>query len=132
MPVAYRSLMLGCLWLACCAAAVQAAVPTAVAASDDDRFATIDGNNDGRIDPDELRQALGKIFAAMDKNGDRIISGDEHPALQTTDGKPIEPKDVSLPEYMANSSQAFATYDGDGDGFISRAEFERSPQAVDH
>ena len=40
-------------------------------------FAKMDGNNDGAVDAKELEGFVEQQFARMDKNGDKVLSGDE-------------------------------------------------------
>lgn len=84
------------------------------AASPQTRVITVDRKDGRGVD---LASAAGTVFATLDKNGDKVLSGDEltRPRFQLirsggTGGQPAE----------VNSLSAF---DRDGDGRVTEAEF---------
>lgn len=84
----------------------------------------LDANKDGKIDASEIANAA-KAIAALDKNGDGIISGDEmHP-----------PRPADAPEPPADAPKRpvpaiLKALDTDGDGTLNATEVANAPAAL--
>jgi Ca2+-binding EF-hand superfamily protein len=79
-------------------------------------FLNADANADDMISPDEVTAAGDAIFAAMDQDGDGMVSQTEY-----TDCRSAWMANVSAPE--AGSMEDLAALDGDGDGAMTLDEY---------
>lgn len=75
-----------------------------------DRFAAIDANGDGRIEEQEGRAALERLFARMDEDQSGSVTPDEYSGFH-------------LPRRANPDQKPFQEVDLDGDGRIDRAEY---------
>lgn len=84
-------------------------------------FDTADANQDGKITRDEFRAARSKNFARLDRNKDGFIDEKDKPRrLLARQGQ----DDADGEDRLAEMRKEF---DSDGDGRISRAEFDNGP-----
>lgn len=90
------------------------------------RFDRMDRDGDGRLSPEEFRNAMLRVYTDLDRDGDGTLSSDEQPPLRDRDGKAIERAPIKIAELAAAIDLMFAQVDADGDGFLSRAEFDGS------
>jgi Ca2+-binding EF-hand superfamily protein len=90
------------------------------------RFDRMDRDGDGRLSPEEFRNAMLRVYTDLDRNGDGSLSSDEQPPLRDREGKTIERAVIQIAELAAAIDLMFAQVDADGDGFLSRAEFDGS------
>jgi hypothetical protein len=85
------------------------------------RFGTIDENNDGVISDDEAAAQVESVFAAMDADDNGELTMDEYMAVRMGPGKGLNPDRQKL---MQDKKQArFGAMDTDKSGTVSQAEF---------
>ena len=86
-----------------------------------ERFAAIDTNGDGKITAAEMRDQAEGVFAAMDVNSDNRLTREEYMAVRMGSQRGWNTDRQAM---MQNRKAArFGTWDADGDGFVSAAEF---------
>lgn len=90
------------------------------AIADDDYFARVDLDADGKVSLEEFLSKMSWAFSQRDINGDDILQPSEQ---HVPDAKPI-----TLAEHHARFTRQFRRQDGNGDGFLSRREFLAPPQ----
>jgi Ca2+-binding EF-hand superfamily protein len=111
-----------------------AAPALAEAGSRADRlFQTLDADGDGQITAAELIAHKTALFAKADANGDGLLDEAERAAMReaarqraVADGIPGDTNadgNLSLAEFTGNNP-IFARADTDGDGTVTRAEFD--------
>ncbi|MFO1455111.1 MAG: hypothetical protein U1F18_02595 [Steroidobacteraceae bacterium] len=83
--------------------------------------ADFDGNK--TLSWEEFRNYVLQMFHAADHDGNGIIQGDEHPPAKTRDGKPAQPKDVTIDAFNAEVRRLFQKADVDKSGDLSWAEY---------
>ena len=83
--------------------------------------ADFDGNK--ALSWEEFRNYVLQMFHAADHDGNGIIQGDEHPPAKTRDGKPAQPKDVTIDAFNAEVRRLFQKADVDKSGDLSWAEY---------
>ena len=87
--------------------------PAAPAAPDDRFLARNDRDGDGRLDREEYRNFLARLFARRDADGDGRLGPGEH----RQDGA-----DLSREEFFAQAEAGFDRHDADGDGSLAPDE----------
>jgi Ca2+-binding EF-hand superfamily protein len=113
---------------------------SASAQGSQDRFTQLDRNGDGRVDQDEYEAGARASFASMDTNRDGWIGLDELRATLDPNAGGIgadgmartqlaamdlnDDKLISEDEFVAFANQSIATFDKDGDGRLTRADFQ--------
>ncbi len=95
----------------------------------------LDADGDGVVSLQEFQAAGAARFTALDADGDGRISAEEfaagrrgpaRAAADKADGRQAGPRAERMQQFRA---QHFAKLDADGDGYISRAEFDASHTA---
>lgn len=105
-----------------------------------DKFTQLDRNGDGIVDQDEYEAGARASFASMDANRDGWISLDELRAsldpnaggtgadgMARTQLAAMDLNNdnlISEDEFVAFANQSMATFDKDGDGRLTRQDFE--------
>jgi Ca2+-binding EF-hand superfamily protein len=92
----------------------ETAVEAAAAASD--AFATGDRNGNEKLDLEEMRNLMARVFHQLDTNDDNVLQPTEQTAVAAGAG------DVTLSEFMSATNAAFTAADKNGDGELSREE----------
>jgi Ca2+-binding EF-hand superfamily protein len=87
-----------------------------------DLFVSIDFNRDARVDREELRNFMARLFTTDDDNGDGTLTPKEMTDPIGADGKPIKHQKVKVEDMIGASDIAFDKLDKDKDGFLSRTE----------
>lgn len=105
-------------------ASAQDASPTAAkpVTPPADLFISIDFNRDARVDREELRNFMARLFTADDDNRDGTLTPKEMTDPIGADGKPIQHQKVKVEDMIGASDVAFDKLDNDKDGFLSRTE----------
>jgi hypothetical protein len=128
-----RSLLVGGLALG--------ALPFALAGGDGDPFAKMDTNGDGKVTKEEHAAGAKQMFAQMDANRDGIVTAAEMDAkkadkpeagtvsaLSAAEKIKVVDKDgdgrLTAEEHVTGSEAMFGKMDTNGDGSLSKAEFE--------
>lgn len=86
-------------------------------------FELADVDGDGVMSWEEFRNFFVPQFFELDKNGDGVIGGAEHPPARGADGKPVSPPDVSIEAFQHALESAFKSADRDGSGTLSAREW---------
>lgn len=95
----------------------------------------LDADGDGVVSLQEFQAAGAERFAALDADGDGRISAEEFAAGRRgparaagdkSDGRHAGPRAERMQQFRA---QYFAKLDADGDGYVSRAEFDQQHMA---
>jgi hypothetical protein len=98
-------------------------------------FQRLDTDGDGLVSLQEFQAAGEARFASLDADGDGLISAEEFSAGRRGSGtaeagKAYGPRAEHRAERMQQfRDQRFASLDADGDGHISRAEFDQQHMA---
>lgn len=103
-------------------------------------FDEVDSNGDGQLTPDELMAHHKARFQRFDTNGDGLVSADEMRSVMRTEAnakidaritKMMERQDANKDGFIGDdeiklhrAGRMFKHVDTDGDGMISRAEFD--------
>lgn len=108
-----------------------------------ERFAQADTNHDGRISRDEFLAGRQARFARADRNGDGFISDDDLPPFVRSNAGMMQKVHameqaadldgdgrVSRAEFQQAGERLFATADTNHDGFIDQAEMSRAVEQV--
>ena len=100
------------------AAALAALLAAPVAASD--YFSAVDLDGDGRVSLDEFLERMGFAFGQMDLDGNDVLEPHEQHV-------PNAPR-ITRAEHEARFTAQFHRQDGNGDGYLSRAELLAPPR----
>ena len=92
------------------------AIATTAFAKDDNKFKSMDTNNDGQISSAEHAAGVTKMFSTMDADKDGFVTAAEMDAGSM--------KMKSHSEMKMSSSEKIKTMDTDGDGKLSAAEHD--------
>lgn len=118
------------LGAAACGAALFGAIANAAPADDTRQlleavrqFERADNDGNKALSWEEFRNYVVQMFDSADHDGNGIIQGDEHPPAFDANGKPVEPKDVTIEAFNAAVRQAFLRADVDKSGDLSYAEY---------
>jgi hypothetical protein len=87
------------------------------------QFERADQDGNKALSWEEFRNYVIKMFDAADHDGNGIIQGDEHPPAFDKDGKPVQPKDVTIDAFNSEVRRAFVKADSDKSGDLSYAEY---------
>src|SRR6478609_6033310 len=79
--------------------------------ADDDYFARVDIDADGKVSLEEFLSKMSWAFSQRDINGDDI--------LQPSEQDIPDAKAITLAEHHARFTRQFRRQDGNGDGFLS-------------
>jgi hypothetical protein len=112
-------------------AASTAAAPSAAAVrtetarllEEQRNFELADIDGDFQLSWEEFRNFFVPQFVALDRNGDHVLSGDEHPPATSADGKPVKPRDVTAEAFQTALKIAFERADVDRSGTLSAKEW---------
>lgn len=85
-------------------------------------FQNADANSDGRITRPEFDAANAAGFAAIDDNGDGLISPDERPAPLPGTPESAATMRISRAQFDVAQAELFARFDRNGDGRVTLAE----------
>lgn len=85
-----------------------------------DDFATLDLNQDARLDWKEYRNRVSEIFFFADANSDGRVDADESAALGPDVAIPAE--GLTHARFLEAHREAYGQLDRDGDGLLSLAE----------
>ena len=96
------------------------ALAGAATAQEDDYFARVDQDGDGRVSLEEFLVKMSWAFSQRDANGNDVLDPDEQ---HVANARPI-----TLEQHRARFTRQFVRQDGDGDGYLSRREFLAPPQ----
>ena len=97
-----------------------AAAAHAQVQAQDDWFARVDTDADGRVSLDEFLAKMSWAFSQRDLDGDGVLQPSEQ---HVADAKPI-----TLADHRARFARQFGRQDVDGDGFLSRRELLAPPR----
>ena len=97
-----------------------ASLPAPAAQAQDDWFARVDTDADGRVSLDEFLAKMSWAFSQRDLDGDGVLQPSEQ---HVADAKPI-----TLADHRARFARQFGRQDVDGDGFLSRRELLAPPR----
>lgn len=86
-------------------------------------FELADVDGDFQLSWEEFRNFFVPQFHALDRDGDGVIRGAEHPPARTADGKPVTPPDVTDEAFQQALENAFKRADLDGSGGLSAKEW---------
>lgn len=86
-------------------------------------FERADVDGDGQLSWEEFRNFFVPQFHMLDRNGDGVIRGDEHPAARDAQGNPVKPPDVTTADFQRALRIAFERADKDGSGTLSPREW---------
>jgi len=95
-----------------------------------DLYTNMDFDADGRVNREELRNFMARLFTAQDDNADGTLSPKEMPKALGPDGKPIKEEKVKVEDMIAASDVAFDNVDNNKDGYLSREELKIPPAAA--
>lgn len=84
-------------------------------------LADVDGNL--VLSWEEFRNFFVPQFHALDRNGDGVLRGDEHPPAKDANGQPVVPRDVSAEAFQQALKIAFDRADVDRSGTLSAREW---------
>jgi len=85
-----------------------------------DYFSVVDLDGDGRISLAEFLERMGYAFGQMDLDGNDVLEPHEQHV-------PNAPR-ITRAEHEARFTAQFRRQDGNGDGYLSRAEFLAPPR----
>lgn len=100
--------------------AIAGVAPAAGASGAGDYFAAVDLDGDGRVSLDEFLERMGFAFGRMDLDGNDVLEPHEQHV-------PDAPR-ITRAEHEARFTAQFRRQDGNGDGYLSRAEFLAPPR----
>jgi len=103
-------------WAAETPALAKAAKPPA------DLFVSMDFDRDDRVNREELRNFMARLFTDQDNNRDGSLTPKELPDAVDADGKRIAKKKVRVEDMIGASDIAFDNLDKNQDGFLTREE----------
>jgi hypothetical protein len=86
---------------------------------DDDKFKTMDTNNDGQISSAEHAAGVTKMFSSMDSNGDGFVTSTEMDTYASTTSAADKSMRTKVP-----ASEKISTMDTNGDGKLSLTEHD--------
>jgi hypothetical protein len=86
-------------------------------------FELADVDGDFQLSWEEFRNFFVPQFHALDRDGDGVIRGAEHPPARTADGKAVTPPDVTDEAFQQALQNAFKRADLDGSGGLSAKEW---------
>jgi Ca2+-binding EF-hand superfamily protein len=115
-PMPVLALALSALLLAAAPASGRAQLP----ASPLDYLASMDLDDDGRIDLAEYRAWMSRGFLRMDLDGNGTLEGDELPVAGA--------RPVTWASHRSALAAAFGRQDHDGDGVLDAAELAAPPR----
>ena len=102
------------------AALLAVALFAGAAHAQDDWFARVDSDADGRVSLDEFLAKMSWAFSQRDLDGDEVLQPSEQ---HVANAKPI-----TLAEHRARFARQFRRQDMDRDGFLSRRELLAPPR----
>lgn len=89
----------------------------------DAAFEAADHDSSGKVSWEEFRNRVVAVFGHLDENEDGRIAGDEHPEAVDSDGKTVQPGNVTAESFTSSVAEAFKASDKDGDGELSAEEW---------
>lgn len=95
-------------------------VAGAAGAQADDYFAKVDLDGDGRVSLPEFLERMSFAFQQMDVDGDDVLEPHEQHIPNA--------KALTLAQHHERFTAQFRRQDGNGDGFLSRAELLSPPR----
>lgn len=90
------------------------------------RAMMMDANDDGAVSAEEAASAADDIFAAMDADGDGMMTKDEYLAVRMGPYRGNSQRHAAMQQAR---EARFAAMDSDADGSVSKAEFLAAAQA---
>jgi hypothetical protein len=92
------------------------------------RFASIDENANGVVEPDEAARRSEERFAILDANGDDMLTAEEHASVHFGAGAGCACGGPYAERMQARKAQRFQDMDADGDRTVTQAEFMSAHQ----
>lgn len=93
-----------------------------------DRFKTMDANNDNMVSAAEHAAGVKAMFAKMDANGDGNVTAAEMDTSHKMKAKDDKGKEVKGMSHAISSADKIKTMDTNGDGMLSAAEHDAGAQ----
>lgn len=110
-------------------ASVHAGKPEGMAVTGKTVLARMDRDADGKIGPEEFRNAMMRRFASADVDGDGVLKGDEVPQHSLVVGKSESGGEVTTEAFSGSLQPVFDSFDANRDGFLEGDEIEAFAQA---
>lgn len=86
-------------------------------------FERADVNGDNQLSWEEFRNFFVPQFHQLDRDGDGVLRGDEHPPARDASGNAVKPPDVATQDFQRALQIAFDRADTDRSGTLSPREW---------